>query len=190
MRFKTWIVMAGALNLAGCASGGLGGILGGVLGGNNNEVTGVVRSIDTRNQTITIRDGGQDAVVSYDNRTQVTFEGRSYRVTDIEYGDEVRARTQSGGNGYYTDLIEVTRSVSSNNSTAGEQLFDGTVRSVDRTYGTFVVDDRNYGRVIVSMPYRATSTDSYRFEALRSGDRVRFYGRVVTNGRVDLLRFY
>jgi hypothetical protein len=40
------------------------------------------------------------------------------------------------------------------------------------------------------MPYQANSTDANRFRNLRQNDYVRVEGNMVSNGRLDLSRFY
>jgi hypothetical protein len=73
-------------------------------GPRDSRVRGIVRSVDTRNRTLEIdrsryradfsQSGSSGAwsdviLVSYDDRTTVEFEGRSYRPENIERGDEV-----------------------------------------------------------------------------------------------------
>lgn len=173
----------------------LGDILGGVLGG-NSEVSGQVNAINTRYQTISItQSNGQNVTLNYDNNTRVVYQNQSYPVTNLEYGDNVTARVSSGNNsnGYYTDVIQVNQSVS-NNGTGGVygnvQQFEGTVRNLDRTNGVFSLTGTNYGSVTVTMPYNPRSTDLSKFNNLRNGDYVRFYGVLVNNNRIELRNFY
>jgi hypothetical protein len=70
------------------------------------------------------------------------------------------------------------------------QSLQGNVRSVDRNNGLFTVDVGNGTVLTVTLPYNAASADVNRFNALRSGDFVRFYGVYVTNSRVELRQFY
>jgi hypothetical protein len=44
--------------------------------------------------------------------------------------------------------------------------------------------------VIVSMPYNPRQSDVNRFNNLRVGDQVRFYGVFLNNSRVELRQFY
>jgi len=173
----------------------LGDILGGVLGG-NSEVSGQVNAINTRYQTISItQSNGQNVTLNYDNNTRVVYQNQSYPVTNLEYGDNVTARISSGNNsnGYYTDVIQVNQSVSNNGTygTSGNvQQFEGTVRNLDRTNGIFSLTGTNYGSVTVTMPYNPRSTDLTKFNNLRNGDYVRFYGVLVNNNRIELRNFY
>lgn len=190
------LVAAGA-----CSSAGLGNVLGGVLGGGQqqaNQVSGTVRGVDTRNQQIVLQlSDGQNAALFYDNQTSVVFQNQNYPVTALEAGDRVTARIQSTGNGsgYYTDLVQVDRSVSGSASTGAAgggnvQALQGTVRQVDRANGLFSLQGNNGAAVIVAMPYNPTRNDVMRFESLRSGDVVRFYGVYLNNSRVELRQFF
>lgn len=181
------------------SSGGLGGILGDVLGGGSqqNQITGTIQNVDTRSQQISIRQSnGQTATLTFDNRTQVTYQNQNYPVTALEYGDEVTARIQSGGNSSYTDLVQVNRSVSGTGSgntgtgTGNVQSLQGVVRRVDTQNGTFTTDTGGNVLITVSMPYNASRNDVSRFQNLRIGDNVRFYGIFLNNSRVELRNFY
>ena len=115
-------------------------------------------------------------------------------MTSLEYGDQVTARVSSSNNtssGYYTDMIQVNQSVSTNTGTTGSvQAFEGTVRAIDRTNGYFSISSNNYGTLTVSMPYNPRSTDLNRFNSLRTGDFVRINGVLLNNSRVELRQFY
>ena len=210
MKKITRAARAGAASLlvlasAACSStGGLGNILGSVLGGgtgSGSQVSGTVQGLNTRNQQIGLQQpNGQSVTLSYDNNTQVVYQNQNYPVSSLEYGDRVTARVTATNNtsgGYYTDLIQVDQSVSSNGTSNGGvygnnnvQTFEGTVRQVDRTNGLFALEARNYGTVTVSLPYNLRQTDLNRFQNLRNGDSVRLYGVALNNTRVELRQFY
>ncbi len=176
--------------------------LGNVLGTSQpSEVTGLVRGVDTRAQQLGIeQSNGQVVALVFDSRTQVVFQNQNYPVTSLERGDEVTARVQSDNNGgYYTDLVQVNRSVSSanggyrNGGSSGSdnvQAFEGTVRQIDRSGGTFALEARNGGTVVVSLPYNVRRSDADRFQSLRPGDGVRLYGVFLNNSRIELREFY
>jgi hypothetical protein len=181
---------------AACSStGGLGSILGGVLGG-QNDVNGTVQNIDSRRQEISLRESnGQTIVIGYDNRTQVVYQNQTYSVSSLEYGDDVTARLSSGNssNNYYTDHIQVNRSVNGNTGggvSGNVQTITGNVRQVDYANGWFTLNTGNYGTVTVSMPYNPSRADLSRFQNLRNGDSVRLYGVFLNNTRVELRQFY
>jgi hypothetical protein len=182
--------------------GGLGSVLGGAAQPQASQVSGTVQSVDTRNQQIVLQaTNGQSVALYFDTQTQVSYQNRSYSVTNLERGDRVTARIQQAQNGgYYTDLVQVEQSVqdaggvySGNTGTAGSgtvQSLQGTVRQVDRTNGLFTVDIGNSNTLTVSMPYNPPQADQTRFQNLRSGEAVRFYGVFLNNTRVELRRFY
>jgi hypothetical protein len=175
------------------ACGSLGNVLGGVLGsGQSNQVSGYVEAVNPRTQQLAIQThNGQRVVLLYDNQTSVVYQNQNYPVTALERGDEVTVRVQSTNSGdYYTDLIQVDRSVSASSTGSGNVVsLQGIVGQVDRTNGLFRLDASN-GSVVVSMPYNARSSDRSIFQNLRIGDRVRLYGVFLNNQRVELRQFY
>ena len=186
--------------LSACSSAGtLGNVLGSVLGGAGgsqaNQVSGHVLGVDTRSQVIGLQaSNGQSVNILFDNQTRVVYNNQSYAVTSLDRGDQVTARIQSTGNGYYTDLVQVDRPVqaSAGSSTTGGnvQMLQGTVRQVDQQNGLFTMDVNNVGRLMISMPYSPTRADLSRFQNLRSGDVVRIAGVPLNNSRVELRQFY
>ena len=185
--------VAVSLVITSAACGSLGNVLGGVLGsGQSNQVSGYVEAVNPSTQQLAIQThNGQRVVLFYDNQTSVVYQNQNYPVTALERGDEVTARVQSTNNGdYYTDLIQVDRSVSGSNTGSGNVVsLQGTVGQIDRANGLFRLDGSNRS-VIVSMPYNARSNDRSIFQNLRVGDRVRFYGVFLNNDRVELRQFY
>jgi hypothetical protein len=179
--------------LGACSQAGqLGDILGGVLGGGASMVSGAIRAVDTRNQQISLeQSNGQSVALAYDNQTKVVYQNQLYSVASLESGDRVNARVQQLQNGgYYVDSVAVTQSVTGSTTPGNTvQSLQGTVRQIDRTNGLFTVDAGNGVTLTVSMPYNATSIDVNKFNALRSGDYVRFYGVYLTSTRVELKQF-
>ena len=180
-------------SLGACAGNGLGNILGGVLGGGSQsaQLSGTVRGIDSRSQQISIQESnGQTVPVRYDNQTQVVYQNQRYSPTALEYGDQVTARIQANGNSYYTDYVQVDQSVTGTGvGTSNVQLLQGTVRQVDRRNGLFTVDVNNGSTLTVTLPYNVNSNDTNRFNNLRSGQFVSFYGTYLNNGQVQLRQF-
>lgn len=180
---------------AGCSQ--LGSILGGVGGAGSpqgNQLSGYVEGVDTRTQQIAIQtSNGQRVMLLFDNQTSVVYQNQNYPVTALERGDQVTVRVQStSGGAYYTDLIQVDRSVSSGGSSTGSgnvQSLQGTVGQIDRSNGAFRLDGNN-ASVIVTLPYNVRQSDINTFNNLRVGDRVRFYGVFLNNSRVELRQFY
>jgi hypothetical protein len=187
------------MSASACSSaGGLGNILGSVLGGaggqsSSNQVSGYIQGVDTRNRQIGIQmSNGQTVAVAYDNQTQVLYQNQNYPVTSLENGDQVTARIQQLQNGgYYTDVVQVDRSVSgpSTVQSGNVQLLTGTVRQVDQQNGLFLVDMQNGGRVTVQLTSQLNRADLDRFRNLRAGDWTRFYGVFLSSNRVELRQF-
>jgi hypothetical protein len=198
----TRVVAAAAVlgTAAACGNtGGLGNILGGVLAPQPLSVGGTVQGVDAQRRQINLtQSNGQAVTVLYDDRTKVVYQNQLYAVTSLEYGDQIGARLQEQSNNtYYADSIWVTQPVNNstsgtmpNSTTANVQSLQGTVRQIDRNAGSFTIDANSGVQLIVTLPYRANSQDVNRFNNLRVGDFVRFYGVFVNNQRVELRQFY
>jgi hypothetical protein len=193
---RTAAAAATLLALSACAQAGtLGEILGGVLGGGGGtQVAGIVRGVNTSAQQIALQqNNGETVAIKFDNQTRVIYQDRNYSVTSLENGDQVSARVQQLQDGsYYTDSVQVTQPVNSSNTGSGGgqvQSLQGTVRQIDGNNGLFTVETGNGVVLTVSMPYNASNADRSRFQNLRSGEFVRFYGVYVTNTRVELRQF-
>lgn len=195
IRHKLSGAVIAAVVLTACSQAGqLGDILGSVLGGGASMVSGAIRGVDTRSQQISLQQSnGQSVALAYDNQTRVVYQDRVYSVTSLESGDQVSARVQQLQNGgYYTDSVVVTQPASGSTTGSGSanvQSLQGTVRQIDRNNGLFTVDAGGGVTLTVSLPYNVSSTDVNKFNALRSGDYVRFYGVYLSTTRVELRQF-
>jgi Cu/Ag efflux protein CusF len=192
---------AGGLATGACSNAGnigeiLGSVLGGQTAGANNQVTGIVRGVDTRSSQIGLQlSNGQTVGLQYDANTQVVYNNQRYNVTSLDQGDQVTARIQQNGNAYYTDLVQVDAPVQGSGGTGtttntNVQAVSGTVRQIDTQNGLFTMNTSNYGTLTVSLPYNVSRADQSRFTNLRSGDAVRLYGVFLNNQRVELRQFY
>jgi len=193
-RLRRGAVAALMFASVGACAGNLGNVLGGVLGGGtaqNGQLSGTIRGVDTRSQQISIQESnGQTVPVTYDNQTQVVYQNQSYSPTSLENGDRVTARIQANGNSYYTDYVQVDQSVSSvGGSSSNVQLLQGTVRQVDRRNGLFTVDINNAGTLTVTLPNNLSNNDVNRFNNLRSGQFVSFYGTYLSSSQIQLRQF-
>lgn len=185
--------------LGACSStGGLGNVLGSVFGGGQQQtsmVSGTIVGLDMRNQQIGLRQSnGRTVGIAYDQNTQVVYNNQSYSVGNLENGDQVTLRIQPTQNGgYYTDLVQVDQSVSgvqSSRTPSRLQSIFGTVRQVDQNNAQFVIDSNNGARLVVVLPSNVNRADYNRFQNLRPGDTVQFYGLYLNNDRVELRQFY
>lgn len=86
---------------------------GGYGGAYGNDLRGSVALVDTRARAIRL-DGagyGNDVQLSYDARTTVEYQGRSYRPENLQRGDIVRIQArQVGNNQWLAERIIVERS--------------------------------------------------------------------------------
>jgi len=190
-KFKTVTAAAIALLfVAACGStGGLGDILGGGSnsGTANTEIRGTVDSVDLNSSSIDLinvsnsngsmlsnsgsGNNGNSVRVYFDNRTAVDYQGRTYRPSDLERGDQVAVRVDQSGNRLYANSMSVlydTRSNGStypsgsnypNNGTNGSTLH-GTVRAVDTNRRTISIDT-GYGSGSYSTIQYDTNTPVY-----------------------------
>jgi hypothetical protein len=196
------------LLLSACGSGDLGGILG---GGDATaavtDVRGTVDRVDTRERIIVLRDAmtgtrslrgtdtGTMVQLRYDDRTTVTFQGRSYRPEDLEPGDRIEARVDDSSRTMLATRIEVTHDVRTGTGTGtgtgtiggSSTIVRGEVRAVD-TRNRIIDLDRTDGarRELVRIEYdSATTVDlrgrQYRPEALERGDSVDVRVRAIGN---------
>ena len=69
------------------------------------------------------------------------------------------------------------------------QLLQGTVRQIDRRNGRFTVDLNGYNMLTVTL-YNPSNVDVNRFNSLRTGEFVRFYGTYINSSEVQLRQFY
>lgn len=121
-----------------------------------STVRGLVRHVDASRRTIEIDRGSgmSTMMLDFETSTPVYFNGNTYRVADLERGDEVEIRVRElGGNRVLAQDVTVVRSVngSSNsgiyggNSTSNQYAtIRGTVRSIDTSRSTFELESANW----------------------------------------------
>lgn len=165
--FLTALVVAALLT--GCGSTGVGDILGGGrdtsstdrsndpyndrdrYGDNVTDVRGTVESVDTLNRRIVVdnadttyrsnlRNGDEELVLYYDDRTTVAFEGRTYRPEDLERGDRIEADVEQSGSRLLAQQIDVvydaTGGDSGSQGVLGSDARSDEVRGVVRYINT------------------------------------------------------
>jgi len=204
IRKSTFLAVAAiALLLAGCGSSG-------ILGGNNDTyartIHGTVDAVDLNNHSIVLMNtsgyntslstggsGGNSVRVYYDNNTQVSYQGQSYRPENLDRGDQVDVSVRQSGNELIADSMTVTYNANPNGtSTAGgvygsSTSYTGTVRYVDTSRRTIELD-RGYGsNVIVDYDPNTTvkyNGRSYQPADLEVGDQVTLYTRDIGGGHM------
>ncbi len=87
--------------------------------------------------------------VDYSTNTPVYYNGRSYSPADLEVGDQVNVRVNSGGSTRVSAQdITVTRSISSNGTIGSTNsqfsTVRGTVRSIDTANRTIQLDSTSW----------------------------------------------
>lgn len=117
---------------------------------------GTVRNIDTSRRTIEVDRGySSSAIVEFGTSTPVYFNGRSYRVADLERGDEIEINVRDlGNNRFSANDITVTRSISGGvgNSSGGGMgssssnlsTVRGTVAYVDTSRRTIELESATW----------------------------------------------
>lgn len=166
--------------LTGCGSTDLGGVLGGgrdTSTGNDRyeqnvtDVRGTVERVNTAERYIVVdgegtydrnnlRNGDDEFVLYYDDRTRVAYRGENFKPEDLEVGDRIQADVQQSGSRIFVEDIEVLQDVTSDTGTLGRDDNDnvlgrddndfnasevrGTVRYVDTRNRTLEVDTSRY----------------------------------------------
>jgi hypothetical protein len=183
----------GALGTLGTLAqiGELLGVLGGPAGQQSGQIAAEVQQVDTRQRAIHLRtQDGRTGAVRYDQRTQVVYRQQTYPVTAIERGDLVVAQVQqTGQNEVYASHIEVTQSVRERAGTGQLVHLAGTVRQVDHSGGTFLLETQTHGTVQVSLPYNPGAAAADRFRRLRIGEAVGIEAAYLSETRMELRRF-
>ena len=117
-------------------------------GTSTSSLRGTVRSIDTSRRTIEVDRGfGTNAIVEYDASLPVHYNNQTYRVSDLERGDEVDIRVRDlGSNRYLAQDITVTRSISAGTTSPSSQYstIRGTVRYVDTARRTIELESTSW----------------------------------------------
>jgi Cu/Ag efflux protein CusF len=109
--------------LTGCGSSGidlgsLGGILGSPSASQPSDVQATVQSVDAQNGRIDVTanyvnnlrtSNAQTQSIYFTSQTTVEYQGRAYRVTDLEQGDQISVRGVNDNGRYVAQAITVTR---------------------------------------------------------------------------------
>jgi hypothetical protein len=186
------MVLAATAACSSGVAGTLGSVLGAGGGARSSELSGIVQSVDTATQELTIQQSnGKTITMSYDSQTRVVYQNQNYPVPALEYGDRVTASVRAIQNGsYYTDYVQVDQSVfASGGATGNVHSLQGKVGYVAASNGWFTVDAGSYGTLTVLVPNNARTNDVVKFQNLQAGDFVRFRGVFLNDARVELRQF-
>lgn len=116
-----------------------------------SSVRGTVRYVDTSRRSIEVdRGSGSPVFVEFETNTPVYYSNQTYRVADLERGDEVDIRVRDmGSNRLVAEQISVVRSVSGGTSgSQGSSTYGssvrGTVSSVDTNRRLIYLDSTQW----------------------------------------------
>jgi hypothetical protein len=115
-----------------------------------SNIRGTVRYIDTSRRTIEVdRGNGSVMTVDYDANTPVYYSNQTYRVADLERGDEIDISVRDLGSGrYVAQQINVVRNVNSGtyggSTSAQSNIIRGTVRYVDTSRRTIELESASW----------------------------------------------
>ena len=219
-RISFLAALVGAILLTGCGSSGIGDILGGGTSTNDpynqniNNVRGTVERVNTTERYIVVdseattsnlRNGDDEVVLYYDDRTRVEFQDRTFTPADLEAGDRILADVESSGSRLMVEEIQVLYDVTSNttddydddrydndndNAPYGTRTTEvrGTVRYVDTRDQTLELEPTTGRTGLVVVHYDSSTIvefegQRYKPENLERGDRVEVEVREL-NGRM------
>lgn len=124
---------------------------GGVYGnpGYGSTIRGTIQYVDTSRRTITVDRGyGSTTTIEYSSSSlPVYFNNQTYRVTDLERGDEVDVRVSDlGGGRLSAQDVTVLRSMSSGSGSTSSNYstLQGTVQYVDTSRRTIQLSSTNW----------------------------------------------
>jgi len=206
MKTTKSLAAASLLLILLAACGSVGDVLGGGGSGQqqgNYEIRGTVESVDLSSRSVyltnvsgytsMLSNGGGNAVrVYYDDRTPVSFNGQTYRPTDLERGDQVAVRVDESGNTLMAESMTVLSDVSSGStyptypSGSYESNIRGTVRYVDTSRRTIEVDRGSGSTTFVEFETNTPvyfNNQTYNPVDLERGDEIDVRARDLGNGR-------
>lgn len=197
-KHKSLAAVALALLLAsGCGTAG--DILGG--GNDNYEIRGTVDYVDPASRSVYLTNvsgytsmlsgagSGNSVRVYYEDTTPVEYQGRQYRVQDLERGDQVVMRVDEQGNQLVADSVTVTYNANTGSGTSTGAIgstLRGTVRHIDTSRRQVEVDTGLGSTVLVDY---ATNTPvywngrTYSVGNLERGDEVEIRVNNLGSGR-------
>jgi predicted RNA-binding protein len=190
----TKVIAAAAFALLVVAACSSSGGYGDIFGTNSRyDIRGTVDSVDLNSRSIWLINtssslasggsGGNAVRVYYDDRTTVSFNGRSYRPQDLERGDEVTVHASQSGNQVVAESMDVTYNAHGSMTSSGSSYpsypssnlstIRGTVRSIDTYNHTITLEGTSW----VS-GFRSTTSGSVRTLSYDTNVRVDYNGQL------------
>lgn len=184
---------AALLSTAGCAAGGILDGWGSPRG--NDVIDGEVYRVDSRRMSVVGYDG-RTRSVNVHRDTRVRYDRRTYPVSALERGDEVRVYVTWDRGTPWADVVDVRRSVRATRPRTDRYGYRGRVERLDgyllrlslRDRWMAVAPRRGSGEVIVHLPSRLDRDDARRLQRLRRGDRLRLDVVPVGRSEAELVR--
>jgi len=95
-----------------------------------------------------LSNAGDSVRVYYDDNMTVGYQGQTYRVSDLERGDEVAVQVDESGNRLHAESMTVLRDVSSGSTYPGSSsqmsTIRGTVRYIDTARRTIELESATW----------------------------------------------
>lgn len=162
-----------------------------------DAVQGAVERVDTRSRELHVRSNGDLERIAYQDRTPVYYEGKEYRVEQLEPGDVVKVAVDRStyDGGLEARRVDVVRSVQDRDDSdpypgrTGARSYTGTVSWVDERSGEFGLEVRGDQAIRVSLPFNAGAEIRETFQRLRQGSRVRIEAMPLDDREFELVRF-
>ena len=182
------VAVMALLVLAGCGSSGYPGS-NYPSGSYNKDIQGTVNFVDRNAGYVELTNAsgyapmlsssgsGNTVRIYYDRNTTVQYNGRNYRVEDLDPGDQVDVRVSQSGNRLTADSMTVTYNANASSSNSNNtypnngsysSTVTGTVRNIDTSRRTIEVDP-GYGQSVI-VNYDPTTTVSYNGRTYRAAD--------------------
>lgn len=165
-------------------------------GAASNWIRGEVERVELRSQVLRVRTDQALERIGYQDRTPVYYQGKEYRVEQLEEGDIVKVEVDRSSYGVEAQRVEVVQSVRDRGDyrdpypeTPGARSYTGTVSWIDVQSGQFGLDAQGGDVLRVTLPFSADSRTRETFQRLRRGSRVRIEAVTVDDGALELVRF-
>jgi hypothetical protein len=160
--------------------------------GPGRQITGEIRSIDTRRGELRIDTGWSGSErIRYDGRT--VFQGRSGRssVSSLDRGDLVRIQVdQTRSRELYARRIQLVESARRGPGPGAPvvrlERVDGSVANIDHRRGTMNIRRNRAGTIQVVLPANPSRSLLDRFNRVRKGQNIRVEGYFINGSRMEL----
>jgi hypothetical protein len=191
------------LFLAACGSSGdIGDIFGGGSSTTSDQIRGTVDYVDTSQRFVVLNNVSNYATrlqdgstttgqvrVYYDDRTPVTWQGNTYRPSDLERGDEVAVRITRSRDRIQAESMQVLHNAGGTGTgSASSSIVRGTVQYVDTGRRTIEMNRAGFSGVTTVSYDTNTPVDYdgrvFRPADLERGDEIEIRLRNIGSGQM------